>query len=380
MLSFSVHSAQNAALIVPPLLVNIGSDMGVSLPVAGQLATVTFAAWAVSVVSGGPLSDSLGRRPMALAGLLILSVSVIASAFAPNLAVLMVMRPATGLGGGMLPPNAMGAIADTISPERRARAFGAVMASNVLIAAVTVPLMALLAGWRDWRFAFFASGLLLAVSLLVNWIWFPRGSRDRVLKLEFFSRFRSLLSLRFFRVAVAVNLTQRMAFWGLVSYFAAFLIQVYGVSVSFLALPVAVTAAAQVAGSYLAPLLANSRTYVLLVASTSVAGGICGFVFFAFDLNLWVAVAVATLGAGLLSMTFPALITISTRFSGRSTATGVGLMGLSNQGGGVFGAALAGLLLAGSGFAGIGYMCLGVTITSGLVAVLFGRQAKAEDD
>ena len=126
MLSFSVHSAQNAALIVPPLLVNIGSDMGVSLPVAGQLATVTFAAWAVSVVSGGPLSDSLGRRPMALAGLLILSVSVIASAFAPNLAVLMVMRPATGLGGGMLPPNAMGAIADTISPERRARAFGAV--------------------------------------------------------------------------------------------------------------------------------------------------------------------------------------------------------------------------------------------------------------
>ena len=49
-------------------------------------------------------------------------------------------------------------------------------------------------------------------------------------------------------------------------------------------------------------------------------------------------------------------------------------MGLSNQLGGVLGAALAGVLLASTGYVGIGYLCLGVTIASALLTGLFGRQ------
>ena len=52
-------------------------------------------------------------------------------------------------------------------------------------------------------------------------------------------------------------------------------------------------------------------------------------------------------------------------------------MGLSNQAGGVFGAALSGLLLASTGFVGVGYLCLGVTIVSALMAGLFGRRSLA---
>ncbi len=379
-LSFSVLVAQNANLIVPPLLVDIAFDMDVSVPVAGQLATATFAAWAVSVVCGGPLSDSFERRWLALAGLLILLVSVTASAFAPNLEVLLVLRAASGFGGGMLPPNAMGVIADTFSPERRARAIGTVMASNVISAGLTVPLMAVLADWQGWRIAFFVSGMLLAASLLSTWFWFPRGNRDRTRNLEFFSRFQALLSLRFFQVAVTVNTIQRMAFWAFVSFFSAFLIQTHGVSVGFLAVPLVITALAQTAGSYVAPLISNNRTYAVVVASTSVAGGVCGLLFFAVDLGLWTSVAIATVGTGLLAVTFPTLVSVSTRFSGRSTATGVGLMGLSNQGGGVFGAALAGGLLASSGFAAIGYMCLGVTILCGVTALIFGRHGSPGEE
>ena len=115
-------------LIVPPLLVEIAMDLDISVPVAGQLATASFAAWAVCVVTAGPLSDSFGRRPIALAGLALLVASVTASAFAPNLATLVVLRVLTGLGGGMLPPNAVGAISEVIPPERRPRAVGLFMA------------------------------------------------------------------------------------------------------------------------------------------------------------------------------------------------------------------------------------------------------------
>lgn len=373
-LAFSILAAQNATLILPPLLVDIASDLEVSVPVAAQLATATFAAWAASVIVGGPLSDSLGRRPLALAGMSVLTVSVIASAFAPNLLVLAVLRATTGLGGGLIPPNSMGALTDTIGPERRARAMGIVMASNVVSMGVSVPLVTLLADWQDWRFAFLVSGVLLGVSLLTIWFWFPNIRRAGPRSFEFFSRFRALLSLRFFQVAVLVHVVQRMAFWGFVSYFAAYLLTTYDVSVGFLAIPLAVTAAAQVAGSYLAPQLANPRNYALLVASTSMAGGVCGMFYFATDIGLWPAVALATLGTGLLTMTFPVLVTISTRVSGNSTATGVGLMGVSNQGGGALGTALAGALLANYGFAGVGYLCLGLTVACVLGTLFFRRQ------
>ena len=116
------------------------------------------------------------------------------------------------------------------------------------------------------------------------------------------------------------------------------------------------------------------------MAATSVVGGICGLLFFAVELDLWVAVAVATVGTGLLGVTMPTLVAVSTEFSGESKATGAGLMGMSNQTAGVFGAGLAGLLLARTGYEGIGYLCVGVTIASALMAGLFGRQSPENAD
>ena len=160
----------------------------------------------------------------------------------------------------------------------------------------------------------------------------------------------------------------------MVSFFAAYLIHTYGVSVGFVALPLAIAAIGQMIGSYSAALVATRRHRALLIGATSAAGGVCGFLFFTVDLGLWLAVAVATVGTGLLSVTFPALVAASTQYSGESKATGVGLMGFSNQSGGVLGAAIAGALLANTGYWGVGYLCLGVTIVSALLAGLFGKQ------
>jgi len=96
-------------------------------------------------------------------------------------------------------------------------------------------------------------------------------------------------------------------------------------------------------------------------------------VFFAFDIGLWPAVAVATVGAGLLSVTTPVLLAGSTEYSGESKATGASLIGFSNQSGGVFAAGLSGALLATVGYDGIGYLCLAFTVASALVATAFAR-------
>ena len=374
MLALAVFSGLSAVYIVPPLLVDIASEMDISVAVAGQLSTATFAAWAVSLVTVGPLSDSFGRRPVALTGLLVLSVSVIASAFAPNIQVLLALRVLTGLAGGTLPPTSVGVVSDVISPGRRAQAVTALLALNGLASAITVPIVAVLADWGGWRVPFMVAGLLLAIALLSNWVWFPRDRQGRVRRWVFFSRYRSLLSLRFFRVAVAVGLTQRIAFWGTISFFPAYLIHTYGISVGFVALPLAITATGQVIGGYSAAFVAKRRCRAALLAGTSAVGGVCAFLFFSFDLDLWVSVAVATVGTGLLSVAMPAMVAISTEYSGESKSSGASIMGVSNQSGGALGAAIAGAMLANAGYAGIGYMCLGATIVSALLTSLFGRQ------
>ena len=378
-LSLAVFATQNVSFIVPPLLVEISSDLNVTVAVAGQLATATFAAWALSVVSVGPLSDSFGRRPVILAGMLLLFVSVIASAFAPNIEVFLVLRVLTGLGAGTLPPNAVGAISDVISPERRAQAVGALLAFSLMSTVVSVPMAALLADWIGWRYTFVVAGLLVCAGLLTNWIWFPRDVGERVRDLVIFSRYWSLLSMQYFRVALTVNLSHRIAYWAIVSFFAAYLIDIYDVDIGFVALPLAIAAISQVIGSYAGGFTATKRSRPLIIVAVTVAGGTCGFLFFAVSLNLWTSVAVATLGTGLLSVPFPLLVAASTEYSGESKATGVGLMGLSNQAGGMFAGAIAGALLAGLGYEAIGFLCLGAAVASSLIACVFARQLRHGD-
>ena len=402
-LLFAVVATMNAVLMLPPLLVDIAAEFGVSVSVTGQLATVTFGFWAVSVLLASPLSDSFGRRPVALAGLLVLSVSVMASAFAPNFHVLLALRVFTGLGGGTIPPNAIAAVSDIISTERRGQAVGGLMAVNVLTAATTVPIMALLADWGNWRLPFLVSGLMLAASLVTVWLWFPtktrilsdssgplpgmeqrtqRDRRDRTRSFAFLSRYWSLLSprsgpgasARFFRVGFMAGVTQRMMFWGSVSFFAAYLIATHDLSVGFVALPLAITAVGQAAASLCVGYVVKNRHRAAIITAASLIAGVCGLLTFSGSLGMWAAVAAATAGTGMVSLNIAALMAMSTEFSGESKATGAAIVGLSNQSGGMFGAGLAGLLLANVGFQGIGYMCLGTTLVSALMTGVVGRR------
>ena len=239
-------------------------------------------------------------------------------------------------------------------------------------------MVALLAEWTSWRFTFVISGVLLGAGLVTNWLWFPKDKGERVRDLVIFSRYWSLLSMQFFRVALTVNLSHRIAYWAIVIFFAAFLIETYDVSVGFVAMPLAIAAMGQVVGSYGGGFVANRKHRAAIIAAVIAAGGVCGVLFFAAPVNLWVAVILATVGTGLLSIPFPTLVAASTEYSGDSKATGVGMMGLSNQSGGMLGGAIAGALLANVGYEAVGYMCLGASVASAAIASLCGRQLRRD--
>ena len=365
------------ALMLGPLLVDIANEFDTSVAVAGQLAAATFFSWAIFAPLIGPFSDSLGRRLVALTGLGVMGVCISAAAFAPNFIVLMFLLMGTGLGGSMIPPNSMAAISDVVSPKKRGRAIGVaqgIMASAVVVG---VPVVAVLTSVADWRLPFLVVGGLLLATFALSWLWYPKSPNTGPRSFSYLSRFRELGSIPVFRVGMLANFSQRIAFYAVLGYLAAYLIDSYDVSVGETALPLAVVGAGAVVGSLFGGMIASHQKRLGLVAVSGLAGGAGVLIVFAIDPAIWATVAIAFGAVCVLSIGWPVFITFATDIAGPSRATAIGMMGASNRMGGFIGSALGGAFLAIGGFSAVGIFCLATVAVSALVMRLAVREPHA---
>ena len=365
------------ALMLGPLLVDIANEFDTSVAVAGQLAAATFFSWAIFAPLIGPFSDSLGRRLVALTGLGVMGVCISSAAFAPNFIVLMFLLMGTGLGGSMIPPNSMAAISDVVSPEKRGRAIGVaqgIMASAVVVG---VPVVAVLTSVADWRLPFLVVGGLLLATFALSWLWYPKSPNTGPRSFSYLSRFKELGSIPVFRVGMLANFSQRIAFYAVLGYLAAYLIDSYGVSVGETALPLAVVGAGAVIGSLFGGMIASHQKRLGLVAVSGLAGGAGVLIVFAIDPAIWATVAIAFGAVCILSIGWPVFIPFATDIAGPSRATAIGMMGASNRMGGFIGSALGGAFLAIGGFSAVGIFCLATVAVSALVMRLAVREPHA---
>jgi DHA1 family inner membrane transport protein len=188
-----------------------------------------------------------------------------------------------------------------------------------------------------------------------------------------------MASISLFRTALAANVLQRMAFYAIISYLAAYLISEHGFSVGETAIPLAIVGVGVVIGSVMAGSVAAMRRRAQIVAGSAVVGGLAAFLLFSFDVTVWGTVGIALVGITFISIGWPTFLAISTEISGSSQATAVGMLGASNQIGGVGGAALGGAFLALGGFSTVGFFCLGVVLLSAVV-LQFGMNPTRPSD
>src|SRR5690606_9065061 len=72
----------------------------------------------------GKLGDIHGRRRFYLGGMALFTAATLASAFAPNAAVLIALRACAGLGAAASMPNGTAVILDSFTVDERPRALG----------------------------------------------------------------------------------------------------------------------------------------------------------------------------------------------------------------------------------------------------------------
>jgi AAHS family 4-hydroxybenzoate transporter-like MFS transporter len=181
-------------------------------------------------------------------------------------------------------------------------------------------------------------------------------------------------SVSAFRIGMLANFSQRIAFYAIIGYVAAYLIDTYGLSVGETALPLAVVGAGAVAGSLWGGLIASHRKRLGFVAASTLVGGALVLILFAIDPAIWATVAIAFAAVLFLSIGWPVFITFATDVAGPSRATGIGLMGASNRMGGVIGSAMGGAFLAIGGFSAVGIFCVAVVGVSALMMRLILRE------
>lgn len=146
------------AMAMPSLATSIANA---ALPTLGRAFAVPFhaAQWIILsyllavttlIVAAGRLSDTVGRRPLLLAGIALFTAASLLSAVAPSYGWLIAMRAAQGVGAAVMMSLTVAAVGDILPREKMGRAMGllgAMSATGTALGPALGGVLAMLFGW-----------------------------------------------------------------------------------------------------------------------------------------------------------------------------------------------------------------------------------------
>jgi predicted MFS family arabinose efflux permease len=379
LLSFAaaVFLVRASMLMLGPFLVELAGDFGTSIAVAGQLAAATFITWGITAPLVGPISDTYGRRPVLLIGIMLMALGILGSGAAWSYGSLLATRLITGVGSAMIPPTIMAAMADTLPPEKVGKAVGFITASSWVGVALGLPAIALLGYVGGWRLPFYITGGLALALWVPLWLRLPSGQRRLGQSIDLFNRFKVIGRQSAPWYVLIANSAQQAVLLGLTTYFAAYMIEGHGWDEASTAPGLALIGVGAVVGSFSGGFIASrARKFDWLVGINLVGGAVVGLLF-ALDVSAWIVVAMAFVASTLVSVSMPVLMTMIMHLAGESRGTAGGMFSTSNQFGGVIGASAGGLMLSLGGFPAVGLLYLAAAVLSASVIGLKMRRSPA---
>jgi predicted MFS family arabinose efflux permease len=371
LLASSAFATMTIAVMMGPVLIPLAAEFHTSVAGAGQLAAVIGVSWGVIAPLVGPISDTYGRRKVALTGMSLMGVGVITALSASNYWVLLICRLVMGAGAGMIPPNAMATIADRFTATERGRPVSLLISATCLGYIVALPAIAALGEIGGWRLPFGVIALFLVLELVWHWLAFPPSAPSSQ-SLRFMTHFARIgRSVPFWLVLVA-NVLYRAASFTVFTYLLAFFVRSYGMKSGQAALPLACVGLGALVGSLFGGHVANMPRRLYWGALGLIVGGICVGVALAGGITPWMVAVLGFAGMVLMTIFEPVSWVVTAELAGESRATANGLLASSNQLGVVLGASGGGLVLASGGFPLVGIYCVGVAVVGGVIVLGIG--------
>ena len=156
---------------------SLAASFGLSIPQAIQAGTAFFVGMLLGAWGFGRLADRLGRRRVLIVTVLIDAVFGLASVFAGDFTLLLLLRLLTGVGvGGTLPVD-YAMMAEFLPPSRRGRwlvALEGFWAVGTILVALTAWAASAWAGSDAWRWLFAATALPALIGFGLRF-WLPES-------------------------------------------------------------------------------------------------------------------------------------------------------------------------------------------------------------
>jgi predicted MFS family arabinose efflux permease len=209
-------------------------------------------------------------------------------------------------------------------------------------------------------------GLLGLVWVLV-WVWVPASPRPPGDVVSVGTHVWTVGGTAAIWWVLAANGLLVMAFMGMASYLAPYLMRTYQMSAGETAPPLMLAGLGVLAGGLLGGRVAGQASRVATVAGACLSGGLGAALVFTTTLSPWATAVVAFGVTSLLLLSWPVTAVLLTEHVGRSCATATSLFTVSNQVGAVGGASLGGALLALGSFPLVSLLCLGAATTAAVV-------------
>ena len=234
--------------IALPAIPALASSFHVSFGVASGVITFFLIGSLCGTIPAGWLVDRFGRRPVLIAGPLIIAVSAVCIAYTPSFAVLLALRFASGFAQQMWLVSRLAAISHGAAANQRGRQISWMYAMDNLGRLVGPMIGGLIAANLGIRSPFIAYALLAAAALVPT-ILFAGDTPRRLAAAAGATRVNLLESLRdlvmprlaFFGVALFAGLTRGPFYADLFHLYAAFQYRLGPVQIGYLATAAAVT-------------------------------------------------------------------------------------------------------------------------------------------
>lgn len=139
------------SFVLAGILPQIARGLHVSTGAAGQTITAFALAYGLAAPFLAVLTSHLPRKPLLAASLVLFALANLASAAAPNLAVLLAARVAAGLGAALYTPNASAAAAALAGPKARGRALSVILGGLTVGTVLGVPVGTAIGQHVSWQ-------------------------------------------------------------------------------------------------------------------------------------------------------------------------------------------------------------------------------------
>ena len=356
-----------------PFLLEMSHDLDVSMPLVANLVSLTATAWGITSALGGWMSDVIGRRLILIVAPIALALTLVAQAAAGSFFWVAVWAAVGGGCAGAFTGVVFAEVSAHVPDSQRGRALGWVMSGQSLTLVVGVPMAAAIGsvvGWRGWLLC--VAGLSIA-AVLSLFLTVGRGSAGHARGSGSRLSMRAALSPRVLKL-LSTGVAERICYGLAVVYFATFMQVTYHMTLIELALPLAVFALGNIAGTILGGQLADRlRDRLLTFAVAMALSGVAALVLFTWHPGPAVTVAVGFVYVLLNALGRPSYMASLASVPEDVRGTVLGLNGTSASVGWIGAAALGAVMIGWSGFEGFGPLIALLALLGSLGALLSRR-------